>query len=166
MRNVYPLPLCLLWVRSGWKERSTFRGIYPQIFIFVVPTAQTELPLLFLVGCKMYLILLIFVYNGITLYIIKDTRWGILGCSYRASSVRIAIRLPTNATLYFVYLFPFFTLHVSGSHKPIIRGIPSCFFIYNHLVHAVFMLFICLYTYNQMVVCIKKQLEIPLMMGS
>ena len=30
-----------------------------------------------------------------------------LGCSYRASSVRIAIRLPTDATLYFVYLFPF-----------------------------------------------------------
>ena len=32
----------------------------------------------------------------------------ILGCSYRASSVRIAIRLPTDATVYFVYLFPLF----------------------------------------------------------
>ena len=31
-----------------------------------------------------------------------------LGCSYRASSVRIAIRLPTDATVYFVYLFPLF----------------------------------------------------------
>ena len=30
------------------------------------------------------------------------------GCSYRASSVRIAIRLPTDATVYFVYLFPLF----------------------------------------------------------
>ena len=33
---------------------------------------------------------------------------GFLGCSYRASSVRIAIRLPTDATVYFVYLFPLF----------------------------------------------------------
>ena len=33
----------------------------------------------------------------------------ILGCSYCASSVRIAIRLPTDATVYFVlYLFPLF----------------------------------------------------------
>ena len=33
----------------------------------------------------------------------------ILGCSYRASSVRIAIRLPTDATVYFVNnLFPLF----------------------------------------------------------
>ena len=32
----------------------------------------------------------------------------ILGCSYRASSVRTAIRLPTDATVYFVYLFPLF----------------------------------------------------------
>ena len=29
------------------------------------------------------------------------------GCSYRASSVHIAIRLPMDATLYFMYLFPF-----------------------------------------------------------
>ena len=66
-----------------------------------------------------------------------------LGCSYRASSVSIVIRLPTDATLYFVYYFFYFTLHVSGSHKPIIRGVSSCFFIYNHLVHVVFMLLIC-----------------------
>jgi len=32
----------------------------------------------------------------------------ILGCSYRASSVRIAVRLPTDAAVYFVYLFPLF----------------------------------------------------------
>ena len=55
----------------------------------------------------------------------------ILLCSYRASSMRIAISLPTDATVYFVknvILFPFiFTLHVSGSHKPIIRSISSCF---------------------------------------
>jgi hypothetical protein len=61
--------------------------------------------------------------------------------------VRITMRLPKDATLYFMYLFPFFlifTLHVSVSHKPIIRGISNCFLIYNHLVHVVFMLFICL----------------------
>jgi len=53
--------------------------------------------------------------------------------------VGLAIRLPTDATVYFVKnLFPLFTLQVSGSHKPIIRGISSCFFIYNHLVHMVF----------------------------
>ena len=50
-----------------------------------------------------------------------------LGCSYRAFSVRIVIRLPTDPTLYFVYLFLYFTLHVSGSHKPIIRVVSSCF---------------------------------------
>ena len=57
--------------------------------------------------------------------------------------ILIVIRLPTDATLYFVYLFLYFTLHVSGCHKPIIRGVSSCFFIYNHLVHAVLMLLIC-----------------------
>ena len=36
-----------------------------------------------------------------------DINIKILGCSYRASSVRIAIRLPTDATLHFAYLFPF-----------------------------------------------------------
>ena len=45
----------------------------------------------------------------------------------KTCSSSIAIRLPTHATFYFVYLFPYFTLHVSGSHKPIIRGISSCF---------------------------------------
>jgi len=45
---------------------------------------------------------------------------------------RIAIRLPTDAAVYFVKnLFPLFTLHVSGSHKPIIRGISSCFLYTN-----------------------------------
>ena len=41
-----------------------------------------------------------------------------------------AIRLPTDATVYFVKSFIsfIFTLHVSGSHKPIIRGISSCCF--------------------------------------
>ena len=33
--------------------------------------------------------------------------WYFLGCLYRAPSVHIAIRLPTDATIYFVYLFPF-----------------------------------------------------------
>jgi len=92
--------------------------------------------------------------------------------------MNIVIRLPTGANLYFVYLFLYFTLHVSGSHKPIIRGVSSCFLIHNHLVHAVFMLLICVCLWtglshadeqhkhhmNQMVVY-KKQLETPLMMG-
>ena len=43
----------------------------------------------------------------------------------------------------FCVFISFSTLHVSGSHKPIIRGISSCFFIYNHLVHVLFMLLIC-----------------------
>jgi hypothetical protein len=38
--------------------------------------------------------------------------------------------------IYFLFLL-LFTLHVSGSHKPVIRGITSCFLIYNHLVHVV-----------------------------
>jgi len=56
------------------------------------------------------------------------------------------------------------------------QGYPKLFFIYNHLVHAVFMLLICVclqahadeqhkHHMNQMVVY-KKQLGIPLMMGS
>jgi len=58
----------------------------------------------------------------------QNARGNFLGCSYRASSVRIAIRLPTDATVYFVQnLFPFiFTIHVSGYHKPIIRGLQYC----------------------------------------
>jgi len=53
-------------------------GNLPPNFIFVVPTAPTELPWIFFVGCLMYLIHLLFIYNGITLYVIKDTRWGVL----------------------------------------------------------------------------------------
>jgi len=41
---------------------------------------------------------------------------------------RIAIRLPTDATVC-VFISFIFTLHVSGSHKPIIRGVSSCFFL-------------------------------------
>jgi len=107
----------------------------------------------------------------------------ILGCSYLASSVCIVIRLPTDATLYFVYLFSYFTLHVLGSHKPIIRGVSSCF-LYTTVW---FMQCLCCssafvvkpsqqtspqahpdeqhkHCMNQMVVY-KKQLETPLMMG-
>jgi hypothetical protein len=50
----------------------------------------------------------------------------------------------TNGCNFLIYVFILIcTLHVSGSHKPIIRGMSSCFLIYNHLVHVVFMLFIC-----------------------
>ena len=45
--------------------------------------------------------------------------------------------------LFCIFISFIFTVHVSGSHKPIIRGTSSCFFIYNHLVHLVFMLLIC-----------------------
>jgi hypothetical protein len=49
------------------------------------------------------------------------------------------------SSLFYVFIsfLLIFTLYVSGSHKPIISGISSCFLIYNHLVHVVFMLFIC-----------------------
>ena len=96
-----------------------------------------------------------------------------LGCSYRASSVRIAIRLPTDATVYFVYLFPLFLTYKfqalispsSGVSQAVflyttiwfmwclccssacacwlVCGYLKLFFIYNHLVHVVFMLLIC-----------------------
>jgi len=62
-------------------------------------------------------------YNIVTLYCKKVTN----GCK----------------SLFCVFISFIFTLHVSGSRKPIIRGISSCFFIYNHLVHVVFMLLIC-----------------------
>jgi hypothetical protein len=38
--------------------------------------------------------------------------------------------------IYFLFLIS--TLHVSGSHKPIIRGITSCFLVYNHFFNVVF----------------------------
>ena len=66
----------------------------------------------------------------------------LLGCSYRASSVRIAIRLPTDATLYFVYLFPFLPYMFRALISPS-SGVAQVVFIYNRLVHAVFMLLIC-----------------------
>jgi hypothetical protein len=66
-----------------------------------------------------------------------------LGCSYRASSVRIAIMLPTDATVYFVYLFPLFLPYIFRALISPSSGVSQAFFIYNHLVHAVFMLLIC-----------------------
>ena len=72
-----------------------------------------------------------------------------LGCSYRASSVRIAIRLPTDATLYFAYLFPLFLPYMFRALISPSSGVSqAAFFIYNHLVHVVFMLLIsvCLWT--------------------
>ena len=66
----------------------------------------------------------------------------ILGCSYRASSVHIAIRLQTDATLYFAYLFPFLPYMFRALISPS-SGVSQAVFIYNHLVHVVFMLLIC-----------------------
>ena len=50
--------------------------------------------------------------------------------------------------LFILCIYFLFTLHVSGSHKPIIRGVSSCYiyiyiYVYNYLVHAVFMLLVC-----------------------
>jgi len=87
----------------------------------------------------------------------------------------VIIRLPTDATLCFVYLFLYFTLHVSGSHKSIITGVSSCFLYIEpfgscsvYVAHLrvpvdwfVVMVSLCM---NQMVIY-KKQLETPLMMG-
>jgi len=62
---------------------------------------------------------------------------------------RIAIRLLTDATVYFVKNFILFPLFLPYMFRALIspssRGISSCFFyIYNHLVHVVFMLLICM----------------------
>jgi len=58
--------------------------------------------------------------------------------------VFIAIRLPTDANVYFVKnLFPLFLPYM---FRPLISpssGMSQAVFIYNHLVHVVFMLLIC-----------------------
>ena len=61
------------------------------------------------------------------------------GCSYRASSVRIAIRLPTDATVYFVCLFPLFLPYMFQALISPSSGVSQAvFFIYNRSVHVVF----------------------------
>ena len=90
--------------------------------------------------------------NHITVYVIWAWVFGlhhfklsiiaILGCSYRASSVCIAIRLPTDATLYLVYLFPFLPYMFRALISPS-SGVSQAVFYINHLVHVVFMLLIC-----------------------
>ena len=56
----------------------------------------------------------------------------ILGCSYRASSVRIAIRLPTDATVYFVkYLFPLFLPYMFRALISPSSGVPQAVFLYT-----------------------------------
>ena len=71
---------------------------------------------------------------------------GISGCSYRASSVRIAIRLPTDTTVYFVYLFPLFLPYMFRALISPSSGVSQAVFIYNHLVHVVFVLLICCFS--------------------
>jgi hypothetical protein len=41
--------------------------------------------------------------------------------------IRTAIRFTNGCNSLFCVFISFFTLHVSGSHEPIISGIPSCF---------------------------------------
>ena len=55
----------------------------------------------------------------------------------------IAIRLPTDATVYFVYLFPFLPYMFRALISPSSGVSQAVFFIYNHLVRVVFMLLIC-----------------------
>jgi hypothetical protein len=84
--------------------------------------------------------------NKIYYYCQKSNYGFSLGCSYRASSCTYHNKITNwcNSLFYvFISFFLISTLHVSGSHKPIIRGISNCILIYNHLVHVVFMLFIC-----------------------
>jgi len=52
----------------------------------------------------------------------------ILGCSYRASSEHIAIRLPTDATVYFVYLFPLFLPYMFRALISPSSGVPQAVF--------------------------------------
>ena len=72
-----------------------------------------------------------------------DSTSQILGCSYRAFSVRIAIRLPTDGSVYFVYIFPLFLPYMFRALISPSSGVSQAFFIYNHLVHVVFMLLTC-----------------------
>ena len=113
----------------------------------------------------------------------------ILGCSYRAPSVRIAIRLPTDATLCFVYLFPFLPYMFRALISPssgvsqavfYIQPSGSCSVYVAHLRVPVDWFVVVnpprqtspqahtdeqhKHCMNKMVVY-KKQLEIPLMMG-
>ena len=69
---------------------------------------------------------------------IKDKRKGkesqqrrILGCSYRASSLRIAIRLPTDATVYFVYLFPLLLPYMFRALISPSSGVSQAVFLYT-----------------------------------
>jgi len=78
--------------------------------------------------------------------------------------------------IYFLYFYP----NVSGCHKPIIRGISSCFYIQPfgscgvYVAHlrvpvdwfvVVVSLYWCRGGFPVLLVVYKKQLEIPLMMG-
>ena len=65
---------------------------------------------------------------------VKNLNTCFLGCSYRASSVRIAIRLPTDATVYFVYLFPLFLPYMFRALISPSSGVSQAVFIHNHLV--------------------------------
>jgi hypothetical protein len=54
---------------------------------------------------------------------------GILSFSYRASSIRVTISITHRCDFCFMSLFhiSLLTLHASGLHRPIIRGISSSF---------------------------------------
>jgi hypothetical protein len=86
-----------------------------------------------------------------------------LGCLYRASSSTYYSEITNGCnSLFYVFISFFlliFTLHVSGSYKPIIRGISSCFLIYNHLVYVVFMLFICVCPWSGLSWCTVEYSE-------
>jgi len=66
---------------------------------------------------------------------VSDVRWTkvrwILGCSYCASSVHIAIRLPTDATVYFVYLFPLFLPYMFRALISPSSGVSQAVFLYT-----------------------------------
>jgi hypothetical protein len=57
---------------------------------------------------------------------------SILGCSYRASSARIAVRLPTDATVYSVKnLFPLFLPYMFRVLIKQSSGVPQAVFLYT-----------------------------------
>ena len=53
--------------------------------------------------------------------------------TFSKNAVAVAIRLPTDATIYFVCLFPFLPYMFRALISPS-SGVPQAVFIYNHLV--------------------------------
>jgi len=78
--------------------------------------------------------------------------------------VRIAIRLPTDTTVYFVYLFPLFLPYMFRDLISPSSGVSQAVFIYNHLVHLVFMLLICVCLWTGLSWCFRCTGEVVVLL--